>query len=36
MEYSKRRKKSKRDEFLEIMEEIIFWDEWVALGAELF
>lgn len=30
MEYSNRRKKTKRDEFLEIMEEIIPWDEWVA------
>jgi len=31
MEYSNRRKKTKRDKFLEIMEEIIPWDEWVAL-----
>ena len=31
MEYSNRRKKTKRDEFLEIMNEIIPWDEWVAL-----
>ena len=31
MEYSNRKKKTKRDEFLEIMEEIIPWDEWVAL-----
>ncbi len=30
MEYSNRRKKTKRDEFLEIMNEIIPWDEWVA------
>lgn len=30
MEYSNRRKKTKREEFLEIMEEIIPWDEWVA------
>ena len=31
MEYSNRRKKTKREEFLEIMEEIIPWDEWTAL-----
>ncbi len=31
MEYSHRRKKTKRDEFLEIMNEIIPWEEWVAL-----
>lgn len=30
MEYENRRKKTKRDEFLEIMEEIIPWDEWVS------
>ena len=30
MEYANRRKKTKRDEFLEIMEEIIPWEEWVA------
>jgi len=30
MEYSNRKKKTKRDEFLEIMEEIIPWDEWVG------
>lgn len=29
MEYSNRREKTKRDEFLEIMEEIIPWDECV-------
>lgn len=29
MEYSNRRKKTKRDEFLEIMNEIIPWHEWV-------
>lgn len=28
-EYSLRKKKTKREEFLEIMEEIIPWDEWV-------
>jgi len=31
IEYSNRRKKTKRDEFLEIMNEIIPWDEWVGL-----
>ncbi|WP_427846243.1 IS5 family transposase [Dehalobacter restrictus] len=31
IEYSNRRKKTKREEFLEIMNEIIPWDEWVAL-----
>ncbi len=29
-EYSNRKKKTKRDEFLEIMDEIIPWDEWVG------
>ena len=31
MEYSCRKKKTKREEFLEIMDEIIPWDEWVSL-----
>ena len=31
IEYANRRKKTKRDEFLEIMNEIIPWDEWVGL-----
>jgi IS5 family transposase len=31
MEYSNRKKKTKREEFLEIMNEVILWDEWVAL-----
>ena len=31
IEYSNRRKKTKRDEFLGIMNEIIPWEEWVAL-----
>jgi IS5 family transposase len=31
IEYTNRRKKTKREEFLEIMNEIIPWDEWVAL-----
>ncbi len=30
-EYSNRKKKTKRDEFLEIMDEIIPWDEWVKV-----
>ena len=29
MEYRCRKKKTKREEFLEIMDEIIPWDEWV-------
>ncbi len=29
-EYSSRKKKTKRDEFLEIMDEIIPWEEWVG------
>ena len=31
MEYSYRKKKTKREEFLEIMDEIIPWDEWVGI-----
>ncbi len=31
MEYSCRKKKTKREEFLAIMDEIIPWDEWVSL-----
>ena len=31
MEYRCRKKKTKREEFLEIMEEIIPWDEWVEV-----
>ena len=31
MEYRCRKKKTKREEFLEIMDEIIPWDEWVSL-----
>ena len=31
IEYSCRKKKTKREEFLEIMEEIIPWDEWVGV-----
>jgi len=33
MEYSSRKKKTKREEFLEIMEEIIPWEEWVGIIA---
>ncbi len=29
IEYSFRKKKTKREEFLEVMDEIIPWDEWV-------
>ena len=28
-EYSCRKKKTKREEFLDVMEDIIPWDEWV-------
>ena len=31
IEYSFRKKKSKREEFLEIMDEIIPWDEWFGV-----
>ena len=31
IEYSFRKKKTKREEFLEIMDEIIPWDEWVGV-----
>ena len=31
IEYSYRKKKTKREEFLEIMDEIISWDEWVGV-----
>ena len=31
MEYRCRKKKTKREEFLEIMDEIIPWEEWVTL-----
>lgn len=33
MEYRCRKEKTKREEFLEIMDEIIPWDEWVSLIA---
>ena len=31
IEHSYRKKKTKREEFLEIMDEIILWDEWVGV-----
>ena len=31
IEYSCRKKKTRREEFLEIMDDIIPWDEWVSL-----
>lgn len=31
IEYSCRKKKTKREEFLEIMDEIIPWDEWIGI-----
>ena len=31
MEYANRKRKTKRDEFLGIMEEVIPWDEWCAI-----
>ena len=31
IEYANRKRKTKRDEFLGIMEEVIPWDEWTAL-----
>jgi IS5 family transposase len=31
LEYSNRKRKTKREEFLEIMDEVIVWDEWTSL-----
>lgn len=31
VEYGNRKRKTKRDEFLEIMEEVIPWEEWCAV-----
>ena len=31
MEYSNRKKKTKREEFLEMMDDIIPWDEWITI-----
>lgn len=36
IEYSGRKRKTKREEFLEIMEDIIPWEEWVALIVPLY
>ena len=36
MEYSCRKKKTKREEFLKIMDEIIPWDEWVGVIAPYY
>ena len=35
-EYSFRKKKTRREEFLDIMNEIIPWDEWVAFIAPYY
>ena len=35
-EYSFRKKKTRREEFLDIMNEIIPWDEWVAVIAPYY
>lgn len=31
IEYSGRKKKTRREEFLEIMDEMIPWDEWIGV-----
>ena len=36
MEYSCRKKKTKREEFLEIMDEIIPWEEWEGIIAPYY
>lgn len=36
LEYSCRKKKTRREEFLEIMDEIIPWDEWVGIIAPYY
>lgn len=36
IEYSNRKRKTKREEFLEIMNDIIPWDEWIALIQPLY
>ncbi len=36
MEYECRKKKTKREEFLEIMEEIIPWEEWIGIIAPYY
>lgn len=36
IEYSNRKRKTKREEFLDIMNDIIPWDEWVGLIQRLY
>ena len=36
VEYSTRKRKTKREEFLDIMDEIIPWEEWVAYIAPYY
>ncbi|MDR1570186.1 MAG: IS5 family transposase [Oscillospiraceae bacterium] len=36
MEYANRKRRTKKDEFLEIMEEVIVWEEWTALVAPYY
>ena len=36
MEYGRRKKRTKRDEFLEAMDEIIVWEEWTTLVAPYY
>jgi IS5 family transposase len=36
IEYAKRKRKTKRDEFLKIMDDIIPWEEWVALVEPIY
>jgi IS5 family transposase len=36
MEYANRKRRTKKDEFLEIMEEVIVWEEWIALVAPYY
>jgi IS5 family transposase len=36
IEYSCRKKKTRREEFLETMDEIILWDEWVGIIAPYY
>ena len=36
IEYSYRKKKTKREKFLEIMDEIIPWEEWVGVIAPYY
>ena len=36
VEYSARKRKTKREEFLEIMDEIIPWEEWVEYSKTVY